>query len=65
MRTILSRGRPAARALRRIPFLIPLNSQCTMIDPSKLIIERAESLEGGDILNVSYLAGFPPADLAE
>ncbi|HEX2827613.1 MAG TPA: M81 family metallopeptidase [Burkholderiales bacterium] len=65
MRTVLQRGRPSARVLRRIPFLIPLNSQCTMIDPSKLIIERAESLEGGDILNVSYLAGFPPADLAE
>jgi microcystin degradation protein MlrC len=36
-----------------------------MIDPSKLIVERAESLEGGDVLNVSYLAGFPPSDLAE
>ena len=65
MEVILERGRPAGRAIRRIPFLIPLNSQCTMIDPSKLIVERAESLEGGDVLNVSYLAGFPPADLAE
>ena len=65
MATVLERGRPSGRALRRIPFLIPLNSQCTMIDPSKLIVERAESLEGGDVLNVSYLAGFPPSDLAE
>jgi microcystin degradation protein MlrC len=65
MAALLKRGRPTARALRRIPFLIPLNSQCTMIDPSKLIVERAESLEGGDVLNVSYLAGFPPSDLAE
>ena len=65
MRTILQRGRPTARAHRRIPFLIPLNSQCTMIDPSKLIVQRAESLEGGDVLNVAYLAGFPPSDLAE
>jgi microcystin degradation protein MlrC len=63
--TILERGQPEGRALRRLPFLIPLNSQCTMIDPSKLIIAKAESLEVGDVLNASYLAGFPPSDLLE
>jgi len=61
--TILERGQPAGRALRKIPFLISLNSQCTLIDPSKAIIEKASQLEGGDVLNVSYLAGFPPSDL--
>lgn len=61
--TILERGRPQGRALRKMPFLISLNSQCTMIDPSKAIIEKAASLEGGDVLNASYLAGFPPSDL--
>ena len=65
MTTLLERGRPAGRALRRLPFLIPLNSQCTMIEPSKGIVERAESAEGGEVLNVSYLAGFPPSDLRE
>ena len=63
--TILERGRPDGRALRRIPFLIPLNSQCTMIDPSKAIIEKAAQLAGGDVLSVAYLAGFPPSDLKE
>ncbi|MDP2242359.1 MAG: M81 family metallopeptidase [Burkholderiales bacterium] len=61
--TVLARGRPTGRALRKMPFLIPLNSQCTMIDPSKAIIEKAAQIEGGDVLNVSYLAGFPPSDL--
>jgi microcystin degradation protein MlrC len=66
MKTILENGRPAGRALRRLPFLIPLNSQCTMIEPSKAIIEKSARLERGDqVLNVSYLAGFPPADLEE
>ena len=65
MRTVLERGRPPVRALRRIPFLIPLNSQCTMIEPSKGIVARAEALESADVLNVSYLAGFPPSDLRE
>ncbi len=63
MATVLDRGRPAGRALRKMPFLIPLNSQCTLIDPSKSIIQKAARLEGGDVLNASYLAGFPPSDL--
>lgn len=66
MKTILEHGRPSGRALRRLPFLIPLNSQCTLVDPSKAIIARSAQLERGDqVLNVSYLAGFPPADLEE
>jgi microcystin degradation protein MlrC len=66
MKAILENGRPTGRALRRLPFLIPLNSQCTMVDPSKAIIEKSAQLERGDqVLNVSYLAGFPPADLTE
>jgi microcystin degradation protein MlrC len=63
--TVLERGRPSGRALRKMPFLIPLNSQCTMMEPSRGIIEKAAQLEGGDVLCVSYLAGFPPSDLAE
>jgi microcystin degradation protein MlrC len=62
---LLEHGRPQGRALRRIPFLIPLNSQCTMIDPSKALIEHAAQLAGGDVFSVSYLAGFPPSDLCE
>ncbi|MBY0439230.1 MAG: M81 family metallopeptidase, partial [Burkholderiales bacterium] len=60
---VLERGRPAGRALRKPAFLLPLNSQCTMIDPSKAIIEHSARLEQGDVLSVAYLAGFPPADL--
>lgn len=65
METLLKRGRPAGRAFRKISFLIPLTSQCTDIDPSKAVVEKALSLEGGDVLNCSYLSGFPPSDLAE
>ena len=63
LQQVLERGRPAGRALRKAPFLLPLNSQCTMIDPSKAIIEHSVRLERGDVLSVAYLAGFPPADL--
>jgi microcystin degradation protein MlrC len=62
---LLERGRPTARAYRQIPFLIPLTSQCTTLEPSQSIVARAESLVGGDLINVSYLAGFPPSDLRD
>ena len=65
MSTLLERGRPTGRAFRKTPFLIPLTSQCTDIDPSRAVVEKALSLEGGDVLNCSYLSGFPPSDLAE
>ncbi len=62
MAQLLERGRPAGRALRKAPFLIPLNGQCTLVDPSRRIVEMTRVVDG-DVLNLSYLAGFPPADL--
>jgi len=63
LETLHARGRPSDRAYRAMPFLIPLHAQCTDIDPSRGVVRKAQSLEGGDVLNVSYLAGFPPSDL--
>jgi microcystin degradation protein MlrC len=65
MSTLLARGRPPGRAHRSVPFLIPLTSQCTDIDPSRSVVQEALGLERGDVVNCSYLAGFPPSDLAE
>ena len=62
LEALLERGRPAGRALRKAPFLIPLNGQCTMVTPSQGIVARSQVLEG-EVLNLSYLAGFPPSDL--
>jgi microcystin degradation protein MlrC len=62
MRAVLERGLPAGRALRKPPFLIPLNGQCTLVEPSKGIAGRSKVVEG-DLVNLSYLAGFPPSDL--
>jgi microcystin degradation protein MlrC len=62
---VLQTGRTPGRALRKLPFLIPLHSQCTMVEPSRGIIELMQALEGGDVISASYLAGFPPADLFE
>lgn len=61
--TILSRGIPTARAFRKMPFLLPLNFQCTLVEPSKGIVARSAQGEGGDVLDLCYGAGFPPSDL--
>ena len=62
MRLLLARGRPPGRALRKLPFLIPLNDQCTLVEPSQGVVAHSRVAEG-DLVNLSYLAGFPPSDL--
>ena len=62
MARVLERGRPAGRALRKLPFLIPLNDQCTLVEPSRSIVKRSV-VGDGELLSLSYLAGFPPSDL--
>jgi microcystin degradation protein MlrC len=62
---VLEEGIPQHRMLRRIPFLLPLNFQCTLINPSKGIVDATVNGEGGPILNLCYAAGFPPSDLNE
>lgn len=59
---MLTRGRPTGRALRKLPFLIPLNGQCTLVDPSRHVVASSCVLDG-DLVNLSYLAGFPPSDM--
>jgi microcystin degradation protein MlrC len=59
---LIERGRPPGRALRKLPFLIPLNDQCTLVEPSRTVVARTVVAEG-DLVNLSYLAGFPPSDL--
>jgi microcystin degradation protein MlrC len=60
---LLIEGRPDGRALRQLPFLLPLNFQCTLVEPSKGIVEAAEQRETPQIISLAYLAGFPPSDL--
>jgi microcystin degradation protein MlrC len=63
MREVLQKGRTRARALRKPPFLIPLHSQCTTVEPSRGIVAMADAEERDGVLSVAYLAGFPPADI--
>lgn len=62
LNALLERGRPPGRALRKLPFLLPLNGQCTLVEPSRGIVE-ATAAPAGDVIALSYLAGFPASDL--
>jgi microcystin degradation protein MlrC len=52
-------------ALRRVPFLIPLQAQCTMLEPAQSLYAELPRREGGSVLSVSFTPGFPAADFAE
>ena len=65
---LLARGARTHSEVRKLPFLLPLNFQSTLVAPTSEVIakvESAESEESGGILSAAYLAGFPPADLFE
>lgn len=57
--------RPHAR-LQRLPFLIPLTSQCTLIDPFASLMAESVRLERDySITAVSFTPGFPAADVVD
>ena len=59
----LKEKRPVYKAYRQLPFLIPLTWQCTFIEPGQSLYAFCASLEGDDVLSVSFTPGFPAADI--
>lgn len=58
-------GPPLAKAMRTLPFLLPIHRQSTFTEPCKSIYEALEKLEAEDpdIASMSFLPGFPLADI--
>lgn len=52
-----------AKALRQIPFLIPLTAQCTFIEPCKSLYDTLGDMEYGAVSSLSFSPGFHPADI--
>ncbi len=50
-------------ALRRIPFIIPINAQCTDLQPLRGVYEELARGEGGGVTTLSFAPGFPAADI--
>jgi microcystin degradation protein MlrC len=57
-------SRPHA-ALRPLSFLIPLQTQSTMLEPAQSIYARLAGMEGGAVDTLSFTPGFPAADFPE
>lgn len=54
-------------AMRRLPFLIPINGQCTMLEPARSTYARLSALEAArnPVVSLSFATGFPAADFPE
>jgi microcystin degradation protein MlrC len=58
-------GAPLHRAARRLPFLIPINGMCTLLEPARGMYARLTELEAGAVSSLSFTPGFPAADFPE
>ncbi len=58
-------GRPWATQQARVPFLLPLNAQCTMMQPAQGVYERLAELDRRSGVRLSFAMGFPAADFDE
>ncbi len=62
---ILERSNALYRASRRIPFLIPLNAMCSLVDPARSVYQRMAEAEREGGLSLSFTPAFPAADFPE
>lgn len=56
---------PLHRAARRLPFLIPINGMCTLLEPSRGMYAALAARETGAVASLSFAPGFPAADFPE
>jgi microcystin degradation protein MlrC len=58
-------ARPLHTASRRLPYLLPLNTQCTLLEPAAGLMRALESLEREHGVQLEFAMGFPAADIAD
>jgi len=58
-------GEKFVGAMRKLPFLIPLSSQCTDHEPCRSIYQRVAESNGEGLYCADFAAGFPPSDIFE
>jgi microcystin degradation protein MlrC len=62
--TLLSHG-PFTTHHQRLPFLLPLNAQCTLMEPAAGLFQDLAMLEAQSGVHLSFAMGFPAADFDE
>lgn len=61
----LHAGTPLAQHRLRVPFLLPLNAQCTLLEPAAGVMQHLHALEAQHGVVLSFAMGFPAADFDE
>jgi microcystin degradation protein MlrC len=61
----LLRQRAPAKWHGSLPFLMPLTSQCTLVEPLRSLMAQAQSLERPPVMSLCLTPGFPAADVPE
>ncbi|MFG1357340.1 M81 family metallopeptidase [Xanthobacter pseudotagetidis] len=61
----LALGRRETMAMRRLPFLLSLNVQCTMMEPAASIYALLDALDTAEGTAPSFAMGFASADVPE
>lgn len=54
-----------AKWYRPLPFLMPLTSQCTLVEPLRSLMAHAQRLERSPVMSLCLTPGFPAADVAK
>jgi microcystin degradation protein MlrC len=62
---VMSWGPRPAKAMRRMPFLIPVTAGCSLISPAHELYQELEAIEAATGVHLSFTPGFPPADIAD
>jgi microcystin degradation protein MlrC len=61
LKELLASGPAQGRAIRHASFLVPVDFQCTYVDPSRTLVQWQPPRAEG-VITASYAAGFPPSD---
>jgi microcystin degradation protein MlrC len=62
MKSLLRRGESFHRSLKRLPFLIPINAMCTLVEPARGTYAALAAAEQAGGMMLSFTPGFPAAD---
>lgn len=62
---IMTEGRRPAKAMRRLPYLVPIPWQCTDLQPGARLYGLVDELEQEEVTSTSLFMGFPAADFPE
>jgi microcystin degradation protein MlrC len=65
MLEVLTGGERWVTHAERLPFLLPLNAQCTLLEPAASVMRRLAQLEREHAVQLSFSMGFPAADFPE